>query len=93
MGTKQPSRAITVRVSTTGENSEKQVITLESVDLYTTINDLKEIVKEKINVAPNKQRFILDGIGFLKDTQTLAYYNLANNAEITLAVKDRKKKK
>eukprot|EP01102_Stenamoeba_stenopodia_P010546 TRINITY_DN3192_c0_g1_i1.p1 TRINITY_DN3192_c0_g1~~TRINITY_DN3192_c0_g1_i1.p1 ORF type:complete len:637 (+),score=182.12 TRINITY_DN3192_c0_g1_i1:129-2039(+) len=54
-----------------------------------TVARLKELVKEKLQMPQNKQNLKVPGQQFMKDANTLAFYNLRNDTLINLTVKER----
>jgi splicing factor 3A subunit 1 len=55
-----------------------------------TIQNLKEKVADSLGGMPaNKQKLKTDDFGFLKETNTLAYYNVKDGFTIELTVKER----
>lgn len=44
-----------------------------------TVERLKQLVEERVNIAPNLQRLLFGGKQ-LEDGQTLKYYNIRHNA-------------
>ncbi|KYQ92784.1 ubiquitin domain-containing protein [Tieghemostelium lacteum] len=58
-----------------------------------TVTVLKDYIKDKISMPPNKQKLKAPGFPILKDSFTMAYYNLTNNSIVTLAQKERAGKK
>jgi hypothetical protein len=43
-------------------------------------------------MAPNKQKILCDGLGLLRDAQTVAHYNLTNGTQVTVKPKERGRK-
>mmetsp|Transcript_17190 Transcript_17190/g.23837 ORF Transcript_17190/g.23837 Transcript_17190/m.23837 type:complete len:701 (+) Transcript_17190:888-2990(+) len=70
-------------------NLKGQTLTLD-VSLSVTVSGLKKILKEShIGVPPNKQKIRSDKLGFLKDNQSLASYNIGEGATLEVGVKER----
>ena len=58
------------------------------------VSVLKAKLSEALNGMPaNKQNLKVEGLPFLKDKDTLAQYNLEDNVEINLGVKERGRRK
>ncbi|EGC34429.1 hypothetical protein DICPUDRAFT_153372 [Dictyostelium purpureum] len=73
------------------ESPEKTFqLTVHPTDLIST---LKEKIKDINGMATNKQKLQAAGLSVLKDTCTIAYYNLKSNSTINLSVKERGGKK
>lgn len=68
--------------------------TLEiKISLADKIVDLKRMIKPLAgDLAQNKQKLSTPALGFLKDTASLAYYNLGNGAVLNLSIKARGKR-
>jgi splicing factor 3A subunit 1 len=64
-----------------------------SVAIRDSISSLKEKIKDECGLAPPKQNLIIDGLGFLKNDKTVAFYNLRPGQQIILSVKERGKKR
>jgi len=54
-----------------------------------TITNVKEKIKEVLGMPPNKQKLKGPHISILKDTQTLAYYNVTPGTVLVLGIKER----
>lgn len=64
--------------------------TLEfTVNPSDTAGRLKELVKEQLQMPQNKQNLKIPGQQFMKDANTLAFYNVRNDTVINLTVKER----
>ena len=75
----------------TGLNGQTLEVEVES--LSDKIVDLKRAIKPLAGDLPqNKQKLSTPGLGFLKDTASLAYYNLRNGSVVTLSIKARGKR-
>jgi len=75
----------------TGLNGQTLEVEVES--LSDKIVDLKRAIKPLAGDLPqNKQKLSTPGLGFLKDTASLAYYNLQNGSAVTLSIKARGKR-
>jgi splicing factor 3A subunit 1 len=75
----------------TGLNGQTLEVEVES--LSDKIVDLKRAIKPLAGDLPqNKQKLSTPGLGFLKDTASLAYYNLRNGSAVTLSIKARGKR-
>jgi len=58
------------------------------------VSTLKDAISKALNGMPaNKQNLKVEGLPFLKDKDTLAQYNLEDQVEIQLGVKERGKRK
>eukprot|EP00002_Diphylleia_rotans_P016467 TRINITY_DN3202_c0_g2_i1.p1 TRINITY_DN3202_c0_g2~~TRINITY_DN3202_c0_g2_i1.p1 ORF type:complete len:687 (+),score=204.19 TRINITY_DN3202_c0_g2_i1:44-2104(+) len=64
-----------------------QVISL-TFDIKDTIKIVKDQIATQLNFPANKQKLALGSV-FLKDEPTLAYYNVASGAVLSLGVKER----
>lgn len=77
---------------------EKPELNLNGQTLSVTLNltDMVSVIKSKINeqigLAPGKQKLQYEGI-FIKDSNTLAFYNMLEGSLIQLALKERGGKK
>lgn len=61
-----------------------------SMDPKQTITDLKNLIKEQLGgMPPSKMKLELKGIGFLKDSASLASFNINDDSLVTLGVKAR----
>lgn len=84
---------VTVRVQVPGaaEKAEwklnGQTLTL-TLPLTDTISVLKAKLHEELGMPPGKQKLQYEGM-FVKDSNSLAFYNLGQNATIVLQVKER----
>jgi len=56
------------------------------------VSDLKNTIQEKTGVPASKIRLSYEGL-FMKDTYSLAYYNLVNHAVVQVHMKERGGKK
>ncbi|KAK1864726.1 hypothetical protein I4F81_007270 [Pyropia yezoensis] len=65
-----------------------QTITAE-VPLRATVGALKATLADQTRLPANKQKLLYEPAGFLKDAHTLAFYNVAPGASLTLEVKER----
>merc|ERR1719424_388092 len=71
---------------------EKEV-GMPRVTVEVPLTDTAEAVKSKLqsmgieSVPANKMKLNMDAVGFLKNGQTLAFYNLEDGAELTLSVR------
>ena len=86
-----PNVCIKVQVPNTTEKAEwklnGQMINL-TVPLTDTISAVKTKIHEQTLMPPGKQKLQLDGV-FVKDSNTLAYYNVTPGALIVLGLKER----
>lgn len=64
-----------------------QVLNL-TLPLVDTVSTLKGKIHEQIGMPPGKQKLQYEGI-FVKDSNTLAYYNIANGSTFLLGLKER----
>jgi len=64
----------------------------QTIDLTLHVTDQVSVIKakihEEIGMPPGKQKLQYEGI-FIKDSNTLAYYNIGNGATIVLGLKER----
>lgn len=70
-------------------NGQTMTVTLNLTDMVSVI---KSKINEQIGLAPGKQKLQYEGI-FIKDSNTLAYYNMIEGSVIQLALKERGGKK
>lgn len=86
-----PNVSIKVHVPSSSEKPEwklnGQVINL-TLPYTDTLSVVKAKIHELISMPPGKQKLQYEGI-FVKDSNTLAYYNLPNGASIILGLKER----
>jgi splicing factor 3A subunit 1 len=66
-----------------------QMLVVDVVSLSDTVGALKARLAEVLDLAANKQKLARDGVGFLKDEFTLAYYNASPDVVLTLGLKER----
>lgn len=66
-------------------NGQCLSITLNLTDMVSVI---KNKINEQIGLAPGKQKLQYEGI-FIKDSNTLAYYNMSDSSILQLALKER----
>ncbi|KAL1475720.1 hypothetical protein MTO96_037075 [Rhipicephalus appendiculatus] len=84
---------VTVRVQVPGAQEKAewklngQVLTM-TLPLTDTVSVLKAKLHEELGMPPGKQKLQYEGM-FVKDSNTLAYYNLGPNSTIVLQVKER----
>lgn len=64
-----------------------------SMPVMTSVKVLKDALAEKTSIPVNKQILKSEHLGFLKDKLTLAHYNLASGAVLSLSTKERGGKK
>ena len=70
-----------------------QTLEIKVGSLAEKIVDLKRLIKPLAgDLAQNKQKLSTPDLGFLKDTASLAYYNLKDKAVINLSIKARGKR-
>jgi len=88
--------SITLRVQVPDEgekpewNFKGQTVTIQATDLRETIASIKEKLKEHLGgMPPNKQKLKTTHVPILKDQHSLAFYNIADGAIISLGVKER----
>jgi splicing factor 3A subunit 1 len=67
---------------------EGQVLELE-VRPGDTVAQVKNLIKERLGIPPNKQKLRTDDISVLKDQASLASYNFTSGSLIELGVKER----
>jgi len=71
-------------------NLTGQTLDISVDSLQDKIIDLKRAIKPLVGeLAQNKQKLSTPGLGFLKDTASLAYYNLKDGSTIHLTLKER----
>lgn len=84
---------VTVRVQVPGAADKAewklkgQMVTL-TLPLTDTVSVLKAKLHEELGMPPGKQKLQYEGM-FVKDSNSLAFYNLGQNATIVLQVKER----
>lgn len=72
------------------EDLTGQTLQINVDSLKDNILDLKRAITPLVGeLAQNKQKLSTPGLGFLKDTATLAYYNLKDGSTIMLTLKER----
>jgi splicing factor 3A subunit 1 len=59
------------------------------VNTSDNIKTLKQKLADLLGMPANKQKLRAEGLGFLKDAKTLAFYNATDNIEVELGVKER----
>ena len=70
-----------------------QTLEIKVSSLADKIVDLKRSIKPLAgDLAQNKQKLSTLGLGFLKDTASLAYYNLKDGSTLNLSIKSRGKR-
>lgn len=60
-----------------------------SMKLKSSVKKLKAALARLTRLPANKQKLLLEGVGFLKDGMSLAYYNVGDGAVISVEVKER----
>jgi len=89
---------VTIRVQVPdGDGGEKpewnfkgQTVAVQVTDLRETIGNIKEKLKEQLGgMPPNKQKLKTINVPILKDQHSLAFYNIADGAVVSLGVKER----
>ncbi|KPM05088.1 splicing factor 3A subunit 1-like protein [Sarcoptes scabiei] len=89
--TSAPNVTIKINVPISTEKSEWK-LNGQVINLTLPYTDALSVVKAKIheltNLPPGKQKLQLEGV-FLKDQNSLAYYNLPQGASLTLGLKER----
>lgn len=71
-------------------NLTGQTLDISVDSLKDKIVDVKRAIKPLVGeLAQNKQKLSTPGLGFLKDTASLAYYNLKDGSTINLTLKER----
>jgi len=53
------------------------------------VKALKQKLADLLGMPANKQKLRAEGLGFLKDAKSLAFYNATDNLEVELGVKER----
>lgn len=53
------------------------------------VSNLKKVIEKWTKVPSKKQKLHIEGVGFLKDKMTLAFYNVGNETRMSLEVKER----
>jgi len=66
-----------------GQTYRVQVLTSDN------IKTLKQKLADLLGMPANKQKLRAEGLGFLKDAKSLAFYNAIDNLEVELGVKER----
>jgi splicing factor 3A subunit 1 len=66
-------------------HGQRLTVTLNLTDM---VSALKSAIHEQTNLVSSKQKLQLDGI-FIKDNNTLAFYNVTDGCPVTLALKER----
>ena len=66
-----------------------QVLEVEVASLSSSIGELKTRLAEVLNLPSNKQQLSREHFRNLKDVDSLAYYNVSPDVEVTLAVRRR----
>jgi len=69
-------------------NLNGQILSFE-VSLSDTIAQVKDLIKDQLSMPANKQNLKCLGLPFLKDQQSLAFYNLKSDIIVQLSVKER----
>ena len=64
-----------------------------SINPSESVGQLKSTIAEKLNLPANKQNLRVENMPFLKDKDSLAFYNLDESKEISLGIKERGKRK
>mmetsp|Transcript_45379 Transcript_45379/g.117580 ORF Transcript_45379/g.117580 Transcript_45379/m.117580 type:complete len:714 (-) Transcript_45379:156-2297(-) len=66
-----------------------QVLEVEVASLSDTVSVVKARLAEVTGLAPNKQKLIRDEVGVLRDNLSLAHYNVLEDVQLTLGIKER----
>jgi len=86
--------SVQVQVPASGSQSNEygmhgQILRL-SIDVMSTVSDLKDMISSELSgLPPSKQKISLKGVGFLKDHLTLAKYNIRSGQMLLLGLKER----
>jgi splicing factor 3A subunit 1 len=71
------------------EHLNGQVLDVEVATLSSTIGELKARLAEVLNLPPNKQQLSREHFKTMRDNDTLAYYNVLPDVELSLSVRRR----
>jgi len=66
-----------------------QVLDVEVATLSSTIGELKARLAEVLNLPPNKQQLSREHFKTMRDNDSLAYYNVLPDVELSLSVRRR----
>lgn len=66
-----------------------QVLEVEVGSLSDSISELKARLAEVIGLGANKQKLIRDDVGVMRDNLSLAHYNVLEDVQLTLGIKER----
>lgn len=66
-----------------------QILEVEVSSLTDSVGDIKARLADVLKLAANKQRISRDGVGVLRDENTLAFYNVGPETMLSLAVRER----
>lgn len=66
-----------------------QLLAVEVASLADSVGDLKARLQAVTSIAPNKQRLAREGVGFMRDEQSLAFYNVGPNVQLALSLRTR----
>uniref|UniRef100_A0A061QIM6 Splicing factor 3A subunit 1 n=1 Tax=Tetraselmis sp. GSL018 TaxID=582737 RepID=A0A061QIM6_9CHLO len=85
--------AIKVRVAAPDvEGNDKlngQILEVEMPSLSETVGDLKARLAGVIGLGANKQKLTRDEVGVMRDNLSLAHYNVLEDVQLTLGIKER----
>ena len=69
------------------------ILSINNVSSGMLVAELKERIQGECGLPPAKQNLSVDGIGFLKNTLSLAHHNVTPDDIIRLSIKERGGKK
>ncbi len=71
------------------EQLNGQILEVEVSSVRDTVGEIKARLAEVIKLAANKQRISRDGVGAMRDKESLAFYNVTPDTMLSLGVRER----
>ena len=66
-----------------------QLLEVEVAALTDTVGELKARLAEVLALPVNKQKLSREGVGVLRDEQSLAHYNVSPDVQLQLGIRER----
>lgn len=66
-----------------------QLLAVEMPSLLASVSELKARLSEALGLAPGKQQLSREHVGVMKNELTLAFYNVGDDVQLQLGLKER----
>lgn len=66
-----------------------QLLAVEMPSLLATVSELKQRLQEALGLPPGKQQLSREHVGVLKNELSLAFYNVGEDVQLQLGLKER----